>query len=626
MDDRDREMPTNDSQLWPGNIPHQLPPGLADIFEQISDVVIALDRNWRFVYANRRVAEEMRLPREALLGRTLWAELPSLLGTEAEAQCRKALAEQATVHFVSQNIFSGRWYEVTVYPRAEGLTIHGRDITERRQTEDKLRESEERHRAISELTSDYAYSARVDPDGYVEVETVTAGFERVTGYTFEENRKLGGWAAFIHPEDLPGTYQRLPRLLSGERDVQAIRIITKAGEIRSIRYLTQPIWDSAAGRVTRLLGAVQDITEHERVEAARREIEARFKDFMDNSPAVAFIKDEEGRYAYINKVFEERFRRKLQDVVGLTDFDLWPKHFAQAFRDADLAVLAAGVTLEFGEMTPDPDGSSQYWQTFKFPFRDASGARYVGGIAVDISKQRRAEEELKKYADQLQALSRRLLEVQEQERRYLARELHDEVGQVLTGLKLSLGTVSQSLPHDVRTRLTEAQSLLKDLAGRVRDLSLRLRPTMLDDLGLVPALLWHIDRYAAQTGVRVAFEQSGLDRRFEPEVETAAYRIVQEALTNVARHAGVRQAAVRLWCEQRNLNVQVEDEGVGFPSERVRAEGKSSGLSGMRERAVLLGGWLEIASRPGGGTRVTAELPAGSPGSSARLPQNDREP
>jgi signal transduction histidine kinase len=226
--------------------------------------------------------------------------------------------------------------------------------------------------------------------------------------------------------------------------------------------------------------------------------------------------------------------------------------------------------------------------------------------------------------ERLHALSRRLVEVQESERRHIARELHDEIGQTLTGLKLLLEMAVRppAAPTGPRGRgngaadaarlaetLGEARSLVADLMGRVRALSLELRPTMLDDLGLLPTVLWHIERYTGQTGIGVGFQHSGIDRRFPAEVETAAYRIVQEALTNVARYAGVTDVAVRCWLDQEHLCVQVEDKGAGFDPETALAAGATSGLAGMRERASLLGGTLSIESAPGAGTRVRADLP-----------------
>ncbi|MEO6809543.1 MAG: sensor histidine kinase, partial [Isosphaeraceae bacterium] len=218
----------------------------------------------------------------------------------------------------------------------------------------------------------------------------------------------------------------------------------------------------------------------------------------------------------------------------------------------------------------------------------------------------------------LRALSLRLVQVQEAERRRLARELHDEIGQVLTCLKLSLEMAAR-LPADARqARLDEAQGLTDQLLGQVRRMSLDLRPSMLDDLGLLPAIHWLFEQYAASTGVRVSFEHTGLEGRFPAEIETAVYRIAQEALTNVARHAGVDEVIVRLWAGPDALGLQVQDRGTGFDPRSSIAPGHSSGLSGMRERALLLAGQFTIESDPGGGTRLTAELPLPRPGFSHR--------
>ncbi len=208
----------------------------------------------------------------------------------------------------------------------------------------------------------------------------------------------------------------------------------------------------------------------------------------------------------------------------------------------------------------------------------------------------------------LQGLSGRLMEVQEAERRHLARELHDEIGQLLTSLRLTLDVPEPASPA-VRERLGKAQVLVQELLDRIRALSLDLRPSILDDLGLLPALLGHIERYTSQTKVRVHLEHSGLDRRFSAETETAVYRIVQEALTNVARHGHVDEVTVRLWATDDVLGVQVEDHGAGFDPGTVLGAGKSGGLAGLRERAALLNGHLTVETRPGLGVRLTAEVP-----------------
>jgi signal transduction histidine kinase len=200
------------------------------------------------------------------------------------------------------------------------------------------------------------------------------------------------------------------------------------------------------------------------------------------------------------------------------------------------------------------------------------------------------------------------MEVQEVERRNIALELHDEIGQLLTGLKLTLDLSSRVPAEEVGGQIDQAKDLVNELMVRVRNLSLDLRPAMLDDFGLLPTLLWHIEHYTAQTQVKVTFKHSGLERkRFAPDIETAAYRLVQEALTNIARHANVSEASVRIWTNQALLSIEVTDAGKGFDLD-VMATRETSGVTGMRERITLLGGEFRIESQVGEGTRLLAEL------------------
>jgi signal transduction histidine kinase len=166
------------------------------------------------------------------------------------------------------------------------------------------------------------------------------------------------------------------------------------------------------------------------------------------------------------------------------------------------------------------------------------------------------------------------------------------------------------LPNEnIKDSLGNLQAEVGKLLSQVRNMSLDLRPSMLDDLGLLPALLWHFERYTSQTNIRVLFKHSGLDKRFTPEIETVAYRIVQEALTNVARHACTNEATVVVKTKQDKLVIQVKDKGDGFDFNSVISAGRAAGLHGMEERLTLLGGNLTINSSPGAGTRLTAEIP-----------------
>lgn len=220
-------------------------------------------------------------------------------------------------------------------------------------------------------------------------------------------------------------------------------------------------------------------------------------------------------------------------------------------------------------------------------------------IAVREAAERRAEDN----AARLQALSNRLLRVQEDERHAIARELHDQVGQLLTGLRFQL-EASRTKP----AALTEALAVTDDLLRTVRELTLQLRPRMLDDFGLRPALEWHVDRFRRQTSIKVELDVALPEQRLSSVLETTVYRIVQEALTNVARHSGAPSAVVTVAADEQSLHVEISDRGRGFDTAAALARHNSIGLAGLSERVHLAGGTLELFSRAGQGTRIHAEF------------------
>lgn len=205
--------------------------------------------------------------------------------------------------------------------------------------------------------------------------------------------------------------------------------------------------------------------------------------------------------------------------------------------------------------------------------------------------------------ERLQEMSFQLINTNEIERQSIARELHDQIGQELTAIHLLLGTYALS---EDELQLEQVSALVKELIERVRDIALNLRPSLLDDLGLLAALNWYFQRYTEQTQIRVDFQPQGVDRRFALELELTAYRIIQECLTNVARHAHVQQVSVALWVDNSLLNIRVEDNGIGFDTD---LQTHTFGLDGMRERARLFSAELSIRSTLGQGTRINVGLP-----------------
>jgi signal transduction histidine kinase len=216
---------------------------------------------------------------------------------------------------------------------------------------------------------------------------------------------------------------------------------------------------------------------------------------------------------------------------------------------------------------------------------------------------------LEKQNEELKNLSAKIVEVQETEQRRLAVELHDDFGQLLTGLKISLEKSLLADEKTIRTDIQQALDIVNQLHNQVRELVLNLRPTILDDLGLFAALDWFFKRFTQQTGIHVIHNVNPLEeKRFPNSIETSIFRLVQEALTNVARHAQVPEVMVTISLESKSIKVAVVDTGKGFDIGAL-VPGNSTGISGMRERVSWVGGSFNLNSIPGEGTIIECELP-----------------
>jgi PAS domain S-box-containing protein len=356
--------------------------------------------------------------------------------------------------------------------------------------------------------------------------------------------------------------------------------------------------------------------EHGRAEEALRESEAKYRalfESMDQGFAIAeIIVGDAGnpvdyRMLEMNPQFERMTGQPADRFLsGQTVRQVAPEleeHWYEIYGRVGLTGEAAHLELP-----------AEHWDRWFSVSAYRTGApeqRRVAILFSEITDRKRAEGALRESeaslaaqvaaaTTELRQLSRRLLTIQEEERRHLARELHDEIGQVLTALNLQLTTGS------TEATLAEARRMVQELTEQVRQLSMDLRPATLETHGLLPTLLGHLERFQQRTGIVVDLRHEGVDRRFPGSVEITAYRIVQEALTNVARHADAQQAVVQLMADREALTVVIRDDGCGFDAATAP---QSSGLGGMRERVELIGGDLTIDTRPGEGTVVTAEVP-----------------
>lgn len=365
------------------------------------------------------------------------------------------------------------------------------------------------------------------------------------------------------------------------------------------------------GSIAGHFGVQRDVTERYRAEQALRESEALFSAAFRLSPfRLTLNRLDDGRFIEVNDTFLNDLRRTRDEVIGKTSVELglWADPGMREQYIQRLRREGTITELEFGGYLRD--GRREITQ-ISSTIIDVGGVPCVLTHAHDVTDRRLAEQELEYSHQQLRALASRLQRTREEERRTIAREIHDELGQALTGIKLQMAWVQAHLKrpdHGVRDRLMTAMQRIDGTIDSVRRIATQLRPALLDDLGLVAALEWVAQDFGRTVGIHTTIQLPSDDPPVDADRATAVFRIVQESLTNVARHAAATQVHVSLREEGAMLHVVVRDNGRGMAPGQLTHSG-SLGLLGLRERAMSVGGVVEIRDAEGGGTEVQLTLP-----------------
>jgi PAS domain S-box-containing protein len=597
--------------------------------------------------------------------------------------------------------------------------------------------ADEQFRLLVSSVTDYAIYLL---DGAGRVTSWNPGAERIKGYRADEviGRHFSQfYAADDRARGLPEAALARARQ-DGRFEGEGWRV-RKDGS----RFWAMVVIDAVrddAGEVVGFAKITRDISERRAMEERLRESEARLHAFTSHSPALMCMKDREGRYRFVNDRFLERYNLRLDQVLGRTDAELFPRRQALAAAAHDAAVLARGEPLQYEERAAASEGQ-RVSLVSKFPVFDAAGtvvavgvvanditdrrlteqalreqrtllaeAQKVAGLGswewdpdtgrvswsselyrilgvqpqdlppsfenylervhpedrqqsgamvaralmdsrsfsmlerivrpggevrylrsqgevvrnergkpikilvacVDITEQRHSESALRQAAQDLHGLTRRLVQAEEAERRRLARELHDRVGQSLSALNINLDIISReshALTPALRQRLEDSLGLVDNTLQSIENVMAELRPPLLDEYGLGAALGWHAEEFARRTGVRVAVadRNPAESKNARPEAAVALFRIAQEALNNVLKHAKATDVRLEVSATDEELILDVQDDGQGFDPASAR-RGRW-GMTTMRERAEAAGGQLHIASSPGEGTRIHARVP-----------------
>jgi two-component system, NarL family, sensor histidine kinase UhpB len=387
---------------------------------------------------------------------------------------------------------------------------------------------------------------------------------------------------------------------------------------RTFSAQVEPLRDPD-GRIIGVVGVGFDITTRRAAELALRQSEERLQLVSLATNDALWDWDLVSGAVWWGKGFETAFWYETGELEA--HYETWQRLIHPDDRQRVIAAVRAAI-----------DGGSTSWSAeYRFRRRDGSYAdvydrgylihdpatrkpmRMVGSM-MDITHRKRAEEQLRASRAALRLLATRHQDVREDERTRIAREIHDSLGQALTALKLQLASAQTAAaspavaPPPLSARLRETAQMVDDLVKSVRRIATELRPPILDQLGLAAAVEWLAQDFARRTGIACTVKLHPIEGTISDEHATALFRIVQEALTNVSRHAAASAVDIELGIEGDCVALQINDDGRGI-TEKVASGPGSLGILGMRERAAALGGVLEVVPRAGGGTRVAAWFP-----------------
>jgi PAS domain S-box-containing protein len=338
-------------------------------------------------------------------------------------------------------------------------------------------------------------------------------------------------------------------------------------------------------------------------------IEKQFSDSIINMlPGIFYMYDERLQFQRWNNRFEEVSGYSPTEFAEMTVLDFFQDKQREMIRQKTEAVFVTGYCDVEAELTTRGGNNIPfYFSGTRITYRDKP---CVLGIGFDISRTKDAQNLLRQSEEDLRDLASSLQNVREEERAAIAREIHDELGQQLTAIKLDVSWLDRKIAGDIviKDRITGVLAMLTEMIQSIRRISTQLRPSILDDLGLLEALKWLARDFQKRTGIRIELDCPEESLKVEPAVTTGLFRIFQETLTNIARHAEATDVSAKLYMEDERLVLTITDNGKGFDPAAAKKK-KTLGLLGMKERTLMMKGAYEIDSQPGKGTSLRFMIP-----------------
>ncbi len=588
-----------------------------NLVERITDGFLAMDSRFTFTYVNARAGEILGHSPASMMGRNIFNDFSEFKSSSFNEACLHAFETQQFVFLENYYEPLERWLENSIYPSPDGLSVFFKDITNRKKTESALKESEERYRHLIEHIHAGVVVHR--PDSSILLYNQEAA--RLLG--LKENELTGKTAAdpdwhFIDERGKKMDIEEYPvmKVLQTGQPIHNMLGGIENPQSRSCNWVlvnAYPEWDHH-NELRQIVVTFVDITNRIKAEEELK----RSEDNLSMAQKLAKI----GSWEFNMQTQELTWSKELYRIFefeNVPDEELYMR-YRNKFHPDDLPKLDSMIQHALETKTGytyqhriiNNDGSIKHILGIGEVMLNRQG-ELIGlkGTGQDITELVKAEEKLQHSYRQIRELVAHLQHIREQERTRIAREIHDELGQQLTGLKMYISWLSKkTLPAkgDIQEKFEATTSLIEETIRSVRRISMELRPSMLDDLGLIAAMEWQSNEFEKRSGISAEFINRAGNVEIPAAVKTGLFRIFQESLTNVARHAGATRITATLELRDQELILTISDNGKGFSVSNVESK-KTLGLFGMKERTQEMGGKYDIISTPGDGTTVRVIVP-----------------
>jgi PAS domain S-box-containing protein len=548
-----------------------------------------------------------RLP---VIGDTMYKDYAGRHEIDMHAELMKCIKSGKANEFPDR-IYGDRYLSITISPFSEGAIIISEDITKRKRAEELLQRERDTFFAILQK----APYGVVFLDNEGKTILINIEFTTITGYSHEDIPTLKDWFRLAYPDKKyrDTVTDILTRDIAVSMDdkifyetyhrtfFRTFKITCKDGTIKEIEFRPTALEDGAT------IVMIADITERKRIHDLLETAAAEWRTTFDAINDAVMLLDQTGKI--------KRCNNSMVKVIGKPFSEIVDRPYWEVVHDVSKPpkeCLLESVRKSHRRETEVFTRANRWLNATIDPMQDDEG-HLLGAVHIlsDITERMSVEEELHKSREELRNLTVYLESVREQERTSIAREIHDELAQSLTALKMDLAWLDNKFPRDQIPLLEKIHSmseLIDSIIQTVKRISAALRPGILDDLGLVAAIEWQAEEFQNRTGINCRFTVNPDDLTVDQDRTTAIFRIFQETLTNIARHAGASLVSVELLKEAGLLMLRVIDNGTGIAEEQIR-DPKSFGLIGMRERVHPWGGLVNIKGIPGKGTTIEVKVP-----------------